>query len=110
LLKFVVNAGPARRLGCPYSDSGLRDLGVIESSSSNEDEMGPSFRLAEQLRATGHAEPPMHHVAAVGDATVITCHPVDSERRRGEADVDRPATSSEILANAAPANAGDNWI
>ena len=72
--------------------------------------MGPSFRLAEQLRATGHAEPAMHHVAAVGDAAVITCHPVNSEGRRGEANVDRPATSSEILADAAPANAGEKWI
>ena len=52
----------------------------------------------------------MHHVAAVGDATVITCHPMDIEGHRGEANVDRPATSSEILANAAPANAGDNRI
>ena len=56
--------------------------------------MGPSFRLAEQLRATGHAEPPMHHVAAVGDATVITRSSVDGEGRRGKADVDRAATSS----------------
>jgi len=52
----------------------------------------------------------MHHVAAVGDAAVVTRHPVDSEGRRGEANVDRPATSSEILANAAPAYAGDNWV
>jgi hypothetical protein len=52
----------------------------------------------------------MHHVAAVGDATVITSHPVDSEGRSGEANVDRPATSAEILANTAPANSGDDWI
>ena len=56
--------------------------------------MWTRFGLAEQLRATSRAEPPVHHVAAVGDATVITRSSLDSEGRRGKADVDRAATSS----------------
>src|SRR5580704_17225130 len=72
--------------------------------------MGTRFCLAEQLCATGRAEPPMHHVAAVGDATIIARRSVDSEGLRGEADVDRAATRSEILTNAAPAQARDDWF
>ena len=72
--------------------------------------MGTRFGLAEQLCAASRAEPPVHHVAAVGDATIIARRSVDGEGRRGEADVDRTATRSEILTNAAPAQTRDDWF
>ena len=70
--------------------------------------MRTRFGLAEKLRATSGAEPPVHHVAAVGDATVSTRGSLDGEGCRGEADVDCAATRPEVLTDAAPAYPRDN--
>jgi hypothetical protein len=72
--------------------------------------VGPGFRLAEQRRATGSAEPPADHVAAVGNTTVISRRTTHGEGRRGKADIDCATTRSEILADAAPAYTSDYRI
>ena len=50
---------------------GRGERGVIQRAIAHDDEVRPRFRRAEQLRAAGRAETPVHDVAAVGNAAVI---------------------------------------
>jgi hypothetical protein len=70
--------------------------------------MRPGFGFAEKLRAAYAAKPPMHLVAAVGDALKIPEFAFDGERIDGKAGIDGPAAGSKVLADTTPTDAREN--
>src|SRR6185295_3607772 len=66
LWQGLVDPGPLRRLRRPDGCAGRCQLGVVERSVANNNEVRTRLRGAEQLRAALRAETPMHDVAAVG--------------------------------------------
>jgi hypothetical protein len=92
----------------PYRGRGLRYFQVIQCSGANEHEVRPGFGFAEKLCTALAAKPPMHLVAAVGDALKIPEFAVDGERIAGKTGIDGPAAGSKVLADTTPTDARDN--
>src|SRR5206468_6798561 len=63
---------------------------------------------AEQMRSAGRTEAPVRHVAAVGDQTVVARLTAHRQRGAREAGVHGRAAGADVLADAAPADAGDD--
>ena len=49
----------------------VREGRVIERAVAHDDEVGARLGCAEQMRAAGRAETPVHDIAAVGNAAVV---------------------------------------
>src|SRR5205814_2398134 len=62
----------------------------------------------EQMRSAGRTEAPVRGVAAVGDQAVVAQLTAHRQRRAREAGVHGGAAGAEVLADAAPAGAGDH--
>src|SRR5471032_1144156 len=101
------DATPARCLRSPDCHGRLGDLRVIERTGADEYEMRARLCAAEHGCAAARAKQSMHDVAAVGDIRIVTSYPVDGEILGFEASIDRTAPSAQVLAQAAPANAGN---
>ncbi len=98
--------GPLWRRGGP--DRHLRgDRGrIVEGADADEDEMRARRRAAEERRAAARAEGALHEVAAVGAAFEPGDIAVETEARGLEAGIGHARARAEILAVAAPAEAG----
>src|SRR5688572_14470298 len=76
LRQSLIDPGPFRSLGGPDRGAWFHQLGVIERAIAHEDQVRALFGLAEQVRATLRTEAPMHHIAALGHAAIVSdgCH------------------------------------
>jgi len=104
-LQTQVNACPSWRLCGPNSCRGLRDLRIVQRPSSDEDDMRAGFGFAEKLGTANTTEPPMHLIAAIGNALKIGEIALHRHRLLWKAGIDCPATRAEVLAKSAPAHA-----
>src|SRR4051812_5244978 len=103
-----VDARPTWRAGCPDGHGGAGGGRVIESSDTDEDQVGPCLGLAEERSAAITAEPAVHSIAAVCDARKVAHRSRDFERRRVEASANRSAAGTQVLAVPAPTGARDD--
>src|SRR5207302_9647545 len=68
----------------------------------------PRCRGAEAIRCAARTEPPVPHVAAVSEQTVVAQRTAHRQRGAPEAVVHGSAGGAEVLAHAGPTGAGDD--
>ena len=90
VLQTQVDACPSWRLCGPNSCRGLRDLRIVQCPSSDEDEMRAGFGFAEELGTANTTEPPMHLIAAIGNALKIGEIALHSHRLLWKTGIDCP--------------------
>src|SRR6202035_3426108 len=90
LRQALVEARPAWRARGPDRHAGFDKLAVVERTRAHEDPM------------------PVRHVAAVRGQTIVPQLTAHRQRLAGEAGVHGGAAGADVLADAAPAGAGDD--
>lgn len=103
-----IDASPSRRRRCPDRHRRDGEIRVVESADANENEMGTRLGLAEERRPAHWTKAPVHAVATVREAGIITGLPDHRERVGAEAGVYRSAAAADILAVPAPTHARDH--
>src|SRR6185437_4586814 len=104
LRQLFIKTGP---FWCCRSPDGHRwhdRLGIVQCSYTDEDEMGPRLRFAEQVRTAGGAETAVHDIAAFGNAAIVTQLAFDRKRFRPEAGVYSATARADVLTDATPAD------
>jgi hypothetical protein len=99
-----VKASPTWRAGCPDRHRRTGNIGIIEGSNPNEDEMRSCLRLAKERSAAIGAKPSVHSIAAIRHAREVARLPFDLERGGAKASTHRSASRAQVLAIAAPAH------
>ena len=80
-----------------------RQIRIVKCSSTHQNQCRPLFRLAEHSRPASGAKTPVHGRPAVGLTHVVGERTGNVDVLRAEEGADRPGSSPEILADAAPA-------
>src|SRR5712671_7590585 len=101
------NAGPAWRRGGPDGQRWLHEVRVVERAGADADDVRTRFGCGEQRRPAVRAEAPENDVATVRHGAVGVGLAAHGESVGGKEDVDGAAARSEVLADPAPAHAGD---
>jgi hypothetical protein len=98
----LVDASPGWRRARPDCYRWTRNLGIVQRSHAHEDQVRARFGFAKQVGSTARTEPPMHHVPAVGNASIVTKIAVDGECLFWKTGVDGRAARSDVLTEPAP--------
>ena len=104
-----INTGPTRRTGGPDRHRRAGKIWIVESPSSNEDQMRSCLSLAKERSAAMGAEPAVHSTATVGHTREVSRFSHDLERCRAKASANRSAACTQVLAIAAPAHSRGDW-
>ena len=106
--RLCVDAGPSRRRRRPDRHRRGGKIRIVEGADTHKDQLRPHLCLTEERRTARRAESPVHLIATVRDTWIVVGLAGHDECRCTEAGVDCSASSTEILALPAPANARDN--
>ena len=98
-----VDARPAWGLRGPDCYGWPGDFEIVESADADDEEMGARLRRAEEMRSAQGTEPPVHHVAAIGNGAKIPWLAFDRHRIGWKNRIDGRAAGAEVLADPAPA-------
>ena len=104
-LKRRVQTSPTRCARNPNVRAGLNRGRVIQVARTDHAEIWAVGGFGEQMRAALRAKLTSDLIATVGDLRVFGKHPGTAESVRGNQQIHRPIRR-EVLAVAAPANAG----
>ena len=103
--KRRVQTSPTRRARNPNVRAGLNRGRIIQVARTDHAEIWAVGGFGEQMRAALRAKLTSDFIATVGDLCVLGKHPGKAESVRGDKQIHR-SIRREVLAVAAPANAG----